>query len=96
MGLIMDFIVYKGKEMEMKKKAISILLVIAISAASAIISHIWTMENICIETDGNGDSAIVKIADRYWFYGINGHEPHGGEFMKGYNGNENERCNICR
>lgn len=69
----------------MKKKilrgiALSILLV-----AVAVGSHIWTMCNLCIETDGNGDSAILEVAGHYWFYGINGYEPD-GEFYAEYDG----------
>ncbi len=53
------------------KRAITILLVIAITAA---ITYILTIKSITIETDGDGDSAFFKALGIEWFVGINGYE----------------------
>jgi len=67
------------------KKLFWIALNIVLITAVAIGSHVWTMYNLRIETDGDGDSAIIEVAGQYWFYGINGYEPD-GEFYAEYDG----------
>lgn len=64
----------------LKGLAIAILMI-----AVVISTHVWTMRNLSIETDGDGDSAFVTVAGHDWFYGINGHEPCQGEYC----------CNGC-
>lgn len=51
-----------------------ILAVAAIVTVTAVITHLLTIYNLSIETDGNGDSAIVSCFGQEWFYGINGYE----------------------
>ena len=70
----------------MRKTIIQILALLAIITLTAISTHGITMKTLCIETDGDGDSAIVKTASGYWFYGINGYEPCGGDYMEDYHG----------
>ena len=43
------------------------------------------MSNINIETDGDGDSAVVQLGDYYWFYEINGYG-NAKEFYATYDG----------
>lgn len=59
----------------MKKKTLAVLFVILVAILSALAGHIWTMHHLTIETDGDGDSAIIEVAGNYWFTGINGLEP---------------------
>lgn len=59
----------------MIKKILAVLVIIVITA---MVTHVWTMQNLCIETDGDGDSAIIKTVTGYWFYGINGYEAEEG------------------
>lgn len=57
--------------------------IVAIVIVTAIASHVWTMNSLCIETDGDGDSALVTVAGHEWFYGINGYEPTDGTCTDG-------------
>ena len=85
MGPILSALGTNRKEKIMIKKALSVALVAALCVATAVGTHIWTMCNMRIETNGDGDSAIIEVAGQYWFYGINGHEPS-GEFYAEYDG----------
>lgn len=51
-----------------------ILKITAIIAITAIITYLITMNNLIIETDGDGDSAFVKAFGIEWFTGINGYD----------------------
>lgn len=62
-------------------KTLKALSVLALIIFVAIASHIWTMRNLVIETDGDGDSAIISVAGKNWFVGINGYEPSKIELM---------------
>ena len=53
----------------MKKLIVAILI---ISAAFAV-GHAATMATIDIQTDGDGDSAIVRTLGMEYFKGINGY-----------------------
>lgn len=52
------------------KKIIACLL---IAAAAFLAGHLTTIYNLEIETDGDGDSAIVTSFGAEHFYGINGY-----------------------
>jgi len=52
------------------KKAI---IIIALCLLSAFVSYRVTMSNLSIETDGDGDSAIVTVFGQSDLYGINGY-----------------------
>ena len=58
-----------GKDYSMKKLLAAILIVSAAFAAG----HAATMATIDIQTDGDGDSAIVKTLGLEYFRGINGY-----------------------
>lgn len=47
---------------------------ICISAAAFLVGHLATIYTLEIETDGDGDSAIVTSFGQEHFYGINGHD----------------------
>lgn len=55
------------------KKVLNTITIILMVFTIALASHIWTMNHLSIETDGNGDSAFVSCAGLTWFYGINGY-----------------------
>lgn len=55
------------------KKVLSTVTIILMVFTIALASHVWTMNHLSIETDGNGDSAFVSCAGLTWFYGINGY-----------------------
>ena len=55
------------------KKVLNTITIILMVFTIALASHIWTMNHLSIETDGNGDSAFVTCLGQEWFYGINGH-----------------------
>lgn len=50
-----------------------ILACLLIAAAAFAAGHIATIYNLEIETDGDGDSAIVTSFGQEHFYGINGY-----------------------
>lgn len=54
----------------MKKVAV----IIALCLLSAISSHVITLQSLHIETNGDGDSAIITSFGRSALYGINGYE----------------------
>ena len=58
-----------GKEKTMKK----LLAAILIAAAAFAAGHAATMATIDIQTDGDGDSAIVQALGLEYFKGINGY-----------------------
>ena len=58
-----------GKEKTMKKLIAAILIATAAFAAG----HAATMATIDIQTDGDGDSAIVRTLGLEYFRGINGY-----------------------
>ena len=53
------------------KKIIACLL---IATAAFLAGHLATIYTLEIETDGDGDSAIVTVFGQEHFYGINGYE----------------------
>lgn len=53
------------------KRIIAYLL---IAAAAFLAGHLTTISTMEIETDGDGDSAIVTVFGQEHFYGINGYE----------------------
>ena len=55
------------------KKVLSTVTIILMVFTIALASHIWTMNHLSIETDGDGDSAFVTCLGQEWFYGINGY-----------------------
>ena len=58
----------------MKKKLIYALVLVAAILATAYGTYRCTMLHLEIETDGDGDSAIVTVYGQSDLYGINGHE----------------------
>ena len=50
-----------------------LLAAILIAAAAFAAGHAATMETIDIQTDGDGDSAIVRTLGLEYFKGINGY-----------------------
>ena len=58
-----------GKENTMKK----LLAAILIAAAAFAAGHAATMATIDIQTDGDGDSAIIHALGLEYFKGINGY-----------------------
>lgn len=50
-----------------------ILACLLIAAAAFLAGHLTTIYNLEIETDGDGDSAIVTSFGAEHFYGINGY-----------------------
>jgi hypothetical protein len=55
------------------RKVLSTITVILMVFTIALVSHVWTMQHLNIETDGDGDSAFITCAGLTWFYGINGY-----------------------
>lgn len=55
------------------RKVLSTITVILMVFTIALASHVWTMNHLSIETDGDGDSAFITCAGLTWFYGINGY-----------------------
>lgn len=51
-----------------------IIACICIAAAAFLAGHLTTIYNLEIETDGDGDSAIVTSWGQEHLYGINGYE----------------------
>lgn len=60
----------RRKENTMKK----IIACICIALAAFAAGHLATIYTLEIETDGDGDSAIVTVFGQEHFYGINGYE----------------------
>ena len=58
-----------GKENTMKKLIAAIL----IAAAAFAAGHAATMATIDIQTDGDGDSAVIRTLGLEYFKGINGY-----------------------
>lgn len=58
-----------GKEKTMKK----LLAAILIASAAFAAGHAATMATIDIQTDGDGDSAIIHALGMEYFKGINGY-----------------------
>ena len=51
-----------------------ILACLLIAAAAFLAGHLTTIYNLEIETDGDGDSAMVTSFGQEHFYGINGYK----------------------
>lgn len=60
-------------EAERKITMKKIIAYICIAAATFLAGHLTTIYNLEIETDGDGDSAIVTSFGAEHFYGINGY-----------------------
>ena len=60
-----------------------ILALLAVFLLGYAVGHIQTILGLEIETDGNGDSAIVTTVGGWqYLYGINGHDLNGnGEML---------------
>jgi len=58
----------------LKNKNVKITaMIILIIAVTAIVTFWFTIHNLEINTDGNGDSAFVEILGQKIMYGINGY-----------------------
>ncbi len=68
------------------KKVLSAITVILMVFTIALASHVWKMNHLSIETDGDGDSAFITCAGLTWFYGINGYAIDAGGTMVDYVG----------
>jgi hypothetical protein len=58
----------------MKKKIICALVLVAAILVTAYGTYRYTMLHLSIETDGDGDSAIVTVYGQSDLYGTNGYK----------------------